>query len=84
MMVIDEIDYDSTMLEGQRNIFSQVANNNDVVQTVHTLEKPRHDLFNKEEDVVTSSKNYENRKRAEAKAKKHAMTFIVGKDISLT
>ena len=33
---------------------------------------------------MTSPKNYENRKRVRAKAKQHAVTLIVGKEISLT
>ena len=47
-------------------------------------EEPRHDFFNREEDAVTSPKNDENRKRVRAKAKQHAVTLIVGKEISLT
>ena len=84
-MVIDEVDYDSTTLEGQRSIFVQVAKPKQAVQSNHTLEKLRHDPSNKKDgkDIIPT-RNGESKKCTGAKVKKSAAELIVGKDISLS
>ena len=70
MMVIDEVDYDSTTPEGKKLIFSQVAKPKQAVQSDHTPKKFRHDPSNRREgEDIISSKNGKSKKCAGAKVK---------------
>ena len=87
-MVIDEVDYDSTLPEGQGHIFtrfSQVTKSQHEVVSVHTPEKLRPDLSIKKEDAtIIINKVGKIRKCIGAKAKKHVASLVVGKDILIT
>ena len=88
MMVIDEVYYDSTTLEGHSHIFthsSQVVKSKKEVLSAHTMEKIRLNLSSMMEDaVIISNKDVETRKCKGSKGKKHAASLVVGQDISLT
>ena len=84
-MVIDDVDYDSTTLVGQSHIFLQMEKPKQLVESAHMTKEFRHDLSSRKEDaVIISTKDGDCKKHTGAKAKKHAATLIVGKDILLS
>ena len=73
IMMIDEVDYDSTTPEGQKSIFLQVVKPKKAIHSDHRPEKFRHNPSNRKEgEAIISNKNGESKKRTGGEVKKHA------------